>query len=187
MSISQRSINKETLLMLARKNPAAFYQYLRQALGQVERIAVGKLSDEQVLDLALDHVRCGRIKLNLDNNESDNYFSVNKNQISENSYMQRAKARGSAPAEEFLNSNSDEQASRPTVNDKTRWVAFKICDEESGEPIANVELKIQLPDGNVRRFFTDAEGLVKIEGMDYGPLHILDIKHISYQKVSQFN
>jgi len=172
------NFDKEDLLKLSRGNSSAFYQYLRELLGKVDRAYSNRMTDEQVLNLALEHLNRGSIVLNSDVS-SDSGFSIQKNLISENEYIQRARARGASPVEEIDRHQQaiDHKAQQTTTEENSRWIAFQVNDEKSGAPISNMEIKVQMPDGSIRKFYTDGQGLVKIEALSYGPFHILEVNH----------
>lgn len=180
-----RRIEKEDLLKLSRGNTFAFYHNLRQAIAQVERAPVNRLSDDQVLNLALEHAQRGSIDLNLDG--LDGEFVVPNTSISESSYIRRARARGAALNEDIDQYPQTTETQRlPISEEQSRWIAFNVSDEESGEPLSNVILKVQMPDGNIRKLYTDASGEVRIEGLDYGPFHVLEIQHHDVSLISSF-
>jgi len=45
---------------------------------------------------------------------------------------------------------------------KTAWVEFRVINEETGQPVEEVELTIKLPDGRVERRKTDIGGYIEI-------------------------
>lgn len=49
----------------------------------------------------------------------------------------------------------------------TDWIAIELVDED-GEPLANVEYRIEDPSGDVRRGSTDAMGKARVEGLEPG-------------------
>jgi len=56
--------------------------------------------------------------------------------------------------------------------EETHWIAFKIIDEETGAPQANVKLKVKLPGGEIREVATDGAGVIEIRGIDPGAADI---------------
>jgi uncharacterized Zn-binding protein involved in type VI secretion len=62
------------------------------------------------------------------------------------------------------------EASEQPTGDLT-WVEVQLVDDD-GEPYANVDYRMKLPDGSVREGVTDGDGLVKFDGIDPGECEI---------------
>ncbi len=52
------------------------------------------------------------------------------------------------------------------------WIKFEIVDDETGQPVADVKLKLKLPNGSVKEYTTDANGIVHITDLPPGTCDI---------------
>ena len=50
----------------------------------------------------------------------------------------------------------------------THQIEFKLVDEDSGEPVGGVTLKLKLPSGEVREVTSGGDGKIKITDLDAG-------------------
>ena len=58
---------------------------------------------------------------------------------------------------------------RPTPEPRTQhFVAFQLIDDETEEPIPDVEIAVRLPSGDLQRERTDGNGRVRFDGIDPG-------------------
>lgn len=55
------------------------------------------------------------------------------------------------------------------------WIKFKIVDDETGEPMSGVKLKIKLPDGSVQELTTDGQGMIHVTDIPSGSSDIQDM------------
>lgn len=56
-----------------------------------------------------------------------------------------------------------------------KWVEFRILDEETGEPVRGVALRLRLPDGSLVTRVTNADGLVRVTDLRGGMVDIVRI------------
>jgi len=68
---------------------------------------------------------------------------------------------------------SDEPASPiPADTPERDWIEFLIQDDETGEPVGGVMLKVKLPNGEIRDFTTGGDGKIAIPDIDPGSCEI---------------
>jgi len=60
----------------------------------------------------------------------------------------------------------------PAAPPERDWVEFLIQDDETGEPIGGVTLKVKLPNGEIRDFTTGGDGKIAIPDIDPGSCEI---------------
>lgn len=73
--------------------------------------------------------------------------------------------------------DDEEEPEEPAVVDEERhWVDFKVIDDETGDPIEDVTLKIKLPGGVARDFRTKEDGMIEIKDLDSGTCEILQMR-----------
>lgn len=65
-------------------------------------------------------------------------------------------------------------ATVPEPAQKT-WIEFCLLDDETGDPLPDIPIRITLTDGSEQQQTTDAAGLVRIDGIDPGQCNILEI------------
>ncbi len=186
MHRNSKLISRDDLVKMSRGNPVTFYQNLRQILSKVERSSVARLSNEQVLDLAIENYRRGTVDLAVLTAKTNSLLLAARHQIPTDAYSHRARTRSAAPADE-VEDEVIEDSTNAVTEDKTRWIEIQVADDISGEHLSNVELILQLPDGNAHSFYTDSNGRVKIEGMNYGAVHIVKVQHQAMDVVKQFS
>ena len=54
---------------------------------------------------------------------------------------------------------------------KTAWIEVRMVDEQGG-PVASQRVRLTAPDGAVREGFTNADGLLRIDGIDPGECEV---------------
>ncbi len=57
---------------------------------------------------------------------------------------------------------------RSETEDKVAWIRFRVVDDQSGEPLAGVALKVTQPNGRTFDYATRADGMVEVNGIDPG-------------------
>ncbi len=62
--------------------------------------------------------------------------------------------------------------SAPPPSEKT-WIKFEIVDDETGQPVSGVTLKVRLPDGQERTGTSNASGLIEFAEITPGTCDIL--------------
>ena len=146
------------------------------------RIPAARLTDEQVLNLVVEYVQRGSIRLDLNAVTLDDLY------VAEPSHRSSSERVGGAVDSEEADryENARGKGDKSPVEKNQRWIAFQVKNDETDTPIANVEVTVQLPDGSERRLFTDQKGMVKLENLDYGTFHILNVKHPDVLLISNF-
>lgn len=52
------------------------------------------------------------------------------------------------------------------------WIKFRVVDDETGQPVQGVKLKVRLPAGTVKEYTTNADGMVQIDDLPSGTCDI---------------
>lgn len=55
---------------------------------------------------------------------------------------------------------------------ETHWIIFQVLDDDTGQPIEEVDLKLRLPGGRVQTFTTRPDGTVFVQGLDPGTVDV---------------
>ncbi len=63
----------------------------------------------------------------------------------------------------------------PATEEPLHWIEFKVIDEETGEPISGVELKVKLTTGETKKYTTGGGGLISIRDIPAGTCDILEM------------
>ncbi len=78
---------------------------------------------------------------------------------------------GAGGASSFLASDNKTSAGNTdnanVQNDKKHWVKFVVQDE-TGKPVANVKMKVTLPDNSTVEITSDENGMIEIKNIDSG-------------------
>ncbi len=56
------------------------------------------------------------------------------------------------------------------------WIKFQVVDEDTGEPVKDVTLKIKLPSDEVKEYKTDGSGTIEIQDLTPGSCEILEMR-----------
>lgn len=72
--------------------------------------------------------------------------------------------------------DTEESTDSPAVNEEiTDWIEFRIVDDETDMPMPDVGLKIRLPDGEIKDYTTDSNGIVRIDNLSPGTCDIVEM------------
>jgi hypothetical protein len=63
-------------------------------------------------------------------------------------------------------------APQPAPQPALSWIKFQVLDDETGQPVQGVGLKVKLPTGTVKEYMTDANGMVQIDDLPSGACDI---------------
>lgn len=66
----------------------------------------------------------------------------------------------------------EEEEETPAESDELTWIKFEVVDDETGDPVKGVTLKVKLPDGSIRNATTDASGMIEIRDIPAGTCDI---------------
>lgn len=76
---------------------------------------------------------------------------------------------------------------QPLENEEEKnWVEFLLLDDDTGEPMANIPLKLKLPDGSSVKVTSDANGCVRCDDIAAGNCEIEEILDEEALEVSAF-
>lgn len=76
-------------------------------------------------------------------------------------------------AEEPVSSTAPDATAATTAPQVTaNWVEFRIVDDETDQPLADVRIRIKLPTGESQEHTTDANGVVRIDDVPEGTCDI---------------
>jgi hypothetical protein len=67
----------------------------------------------------------------------------------------------------------EEEEEAPVDDEKKTWIKFEIVDDETGDPVKGVTLKVKLPDGSEVNAKSDASGIIEIKDIPEGTCDIL--------------
>lgn len=88
----------------------------------------------------------------------------------------RSTGGGGAPAQPREEIAEERPAKRPPVFRENRelshWIRLKVVDDETGEPISGVRIRVKLPSGEVGAPTTDRRGTIHIGDLTPGALDI---------------
>jgi hypothetical protein len=56
----------------------------------------------------------------------------------------------------------------PGADDKVAWIKFRVVDDQSGEPLPGVALRVTQPNGKTLESATRSDGVVQVDGIDPG-------------------
>jgi hypothetical protein len=86
---------------------------------------------------------------------------------------------GSAPARTQEETAEERPTKRPPVFREARelrhWIRLMVLDDETGEPIPGVRIRVKLPSGEVGAPATDRRGIIHIGDLNPGTLDIQEI------------
>lgn len=82
------------------------------------------------------------------------------------------KPEGSSEPEEEEEEDEQEEEAPPPAKDELTWVKFAFVDDETGEPVKGVTLKVTLPDGETKIGKSDAAGIVEFKDIPAGSCKI---------------
>ena len=68
--------------------------------------------------------------------------------------------------------DADDTASQ---EEETDWIEFRIVDDETGQPVSGIVLKVKLPNGETKDYTTDSSGTVRIEDLPSGTCDIVEM------------
>jgi protocatechuate 3,4-dioxygenase beta subunit len=72
--------------------------------------------------------------------------------------------------------NEEEEApgldTPPPIESDTSWIKIQILDDESGNPIEGVRLRLNITERGVEEHTTDANGRINIDGLQPGTFNI---------------
>lgn len=64
-----------------------------------------------------------------------------------------------------------------TTSEDIAWIKFMVIDDETGNPISGINLKVKLPDGSQKDLSTKEDGFIEINGIEPGNCEVTcDIK-----------
>lgn len=72
------------------------------------------------------------------------------------------------------------------TEEKTSWIKFRVVEDETGDPIPGVKLRVQLPNGQFHDYSTRPDGMVEVDNIDPGicnvdcPLEPLDKRRLTH-------
>jgi hypothetical protein len=75
------------------------------------------------------------------------------------------------PGEAREQEQADDEEAPPPSDEKT-WIMFEVVDDETGDPVKGVTLRIKLPDGQMRNATTDGSGMIEITDIPPGTCDI---------------
>jgi hypothetical protein len=67
----------------------------------------------------------------------------------------------------------EEEEETPADEDELTWIKFEIVDDETGDPVKGVTLKLKLPDGREVNAKSDGSGMIEVKDIPSGTVDIL--------------
>jgi hypothetical protein len=122
---------------------------LRETLADLSScIGIDRLTDHEVLERVAREVSSGRLELRL---------------------RERVVTGGSGS-----DSSADSTPAPPedVPENVTHWIEFQVVADDTGQPVPNVKLRVNLPTGHSGVYTTGADGVVRIDGVPAGACEI---------------
>jgi len=120
---------------------------------------VSRKDDQAIVRLVAGQVACGRLKL------------VWRERISQHTAFGAvgSDAQPEAQAEDLV------EETPPAETQPLNWVEFRFVDDETGDALSDIELKLKLPDGQVKSLKTNSDGAIRLTNLVAGTVDIEDI------------
>jgi hypothetical protein len=131
-----------------RRDPFSMMSFRNILSKGVHGTGVSALSDDDVLEEIAKRIKIGQLRVNRLPMPGSGAVSTQP-----------------APEEE----PEGEAAAHEEVE---HWIKLQIVDEQTGEPVEGVALKIKLPTGEVKQFTTDRTGTIEVNGIPEGSCDI---------------
>lgn len=102
--------------------------------------------------------------------------------------------RGPEPVDEPVDDPAGTPASAPPPSapassekpSSQQWISLQLLDDDTGAPIAGVELRLRLPDGSVGTFATNGQGVVRLDDFPEGTIDLEDVADTEGFEVVRF-
>ena len=62
--------------------------------------------------------------------------------------------------------------SAPVPVDETTWIKIQVLDDETGNPVEGVPLRLQIAGRGIEEHTTDSRGRIDVSGLEPGTFHI---------------
>ena len=70
-----------------------------------------------------------------------------------------------------------EETPAASTQQETKWIRFRVVDDETDKPMANVKLSLTLSDGSQQKASTNADGIVYLNGLPDGTCDVVSIDY----------
>lgn len=75
----------------------------------------------------------------------------------------------------------------PSAQATTPWITFQVLDDDTGAPVAGVDLRLRLPDGTVRTYTTGGDGVITASDLPAGTCDLEQMLDEEAFEVVQFD
>lgn len=181
-----------SFLLDLRGDPWAVAALREIAIGELDISAVYRLTDSEILDVMARQLSAGRLCVVPHERPHRDFATGGTGALPGRGSADQESSReggaapdgtrrptsGSAnrlPARPFPPSHTPTPFTAPASQPAsapagvaTAWIGFRVIDEETGNPAANVRLRIRTPAGSVATYATDAAGRVHIADLPEG-------------------